>query len=106
MVQQTPESPRIFILWGGKRPDLLLISERARLPLAERLRSADGVTFGEAFTFLSGSTSTVRGQGLPWPNPRRVAALAVAQWWAAEQRVARPRWRSAATTISEMLNPT
>jgi hypothetical protein len=50
-------APRIFLLSparaGGKRGDLLL-SGRARFPLAERLRAGASVTLGEAFSFLSG----------------------------------------------------
>src|SRR5919112_2162914 len=49
-------APRIFLLspahCGGKRASILL-SERARFPLARRLRSA-GISLGEAFSFLSG----------------------------------------------------
>lgn len=48
---------RIFLLspahCGGKRAQLLL-NQRAVFPLAVRLRSAAGVTLGEAFSFLSG----------------------------------------------------
>jgi hypothetical protein len=48
---------RIFLLspahCGGKRAELLF-NERASFPLAARLRSAPGVTLGEAFSFLSG----------------------------------------------------
>src|SRR5687768_10863688 len=48
---------RIFLLspahCGGKRAELLL-NQRAAFPLAVRLRSAAGVTLGEAFSFLSG----------------------------------------------------
>lgn len=48
---------RIFLLspahCGGKRAAILL-NERAEFPLAQRLRSAPGVTLGEAFSFLSG----------------------------------------------------
>ena len=48
---------RIFLLspahCGGKRAELLL-NQRATFPLAVRLRSAGGVTLGEAFSFLSG----------------------------------------------------
>ncbi len=48
---------RVFLLSpahsGGKRAELLL-SERARFPLAQRLRSGEGVALGEAFSFLSG----------------------------------------------------
>ena len=48
---------RIFLLspahCGGKRAELLL-NQRAAFPLAVRLRSAGGVTLGEAFSFLSG----------------------------------------------------
>ena len=48
---------RIFLLspahCGGKRAELLL-NQRAAFPLAARLRSAGGVTLGEAFSFLSG----------------------------------------------------
>ena len=48
---------RIFLLspahCGGKRAELLL-NQRAEFPLAVRLRSAAGVTLGEAFSFLSG----------------------------------------------------
>lgn len=48
---------RIFLLspahCGGKRAELLL-NEQATFPLAARLRSARGVTLGEAFSFLSG----------------------------------------------------
>jgi hypothetical protein len=47
---------RIFLLspahCGGKRADLLM-RERARFPLAERLRG-EGISLGEAFSFLSG----------------------------------------------------
>ena len=50
-------SSRIFLLspahCGGKRAAILL-NERAEFPLAQRLRSAPGVTLGEAFSFLSG----------------------------------------------------
>jgi hypothetical protein len=38
---------------GGKRAELLL-SERAGFPLAHRLRAGDGITLGEAFSFMSG----------------------------------------------------
>jgi hypothetical protein len=48
---------RIFLLspahCGGKRAEILL-NDRAGFPLAQRLRSASGVTLGEAFSFLSG----------------------------------------------------
>lgn len=48
---------RIFLLspahCGGKRAAILL-NEGAEFPLAQRLRSASGVTLGEAFSFLSG----------------------------------------------------
>ena len=48
---------RIFLLspahCGGTRAELLL-NQRAAFPLAVRLRSAGGVTLGEAFSFLSG----------------------------------------------------
>ncbi len=48
---------RIFLLspahCGGKRAQVLL-NERATFPLAERLRSPEGVPLGEAFSFLSG----------------------------------------------------
>ena len=48
---------RIFLLspahCGGKRAKLLL-NEQAAFSLAVRLRSAPGVTLGEAFSFLSG----------------------------------------------------
>lgn len=48
---------RIFLLspahCGGKRAQLLL-NQRAVFPLAVRLRSAAGVSLGEAFSFLSG----------------------------------------------------
>ena len=47
---------RIFLLspahCGGKRAGYLL-DDRARFPLAERIRE-DGITLGEAFSFLSG----------------------------------------------------
>jgi hypothetical protein len=49
--------PRVFLLspahGGGKRAELLL-SERARFPLARRLRAGERVALGEAFSFLSG----------------------------------------------------
>lgn len=49
--------PRVFLLSpahsGGKRAELLL-SQRARFPLAQRLRAGEGVALGEAFSFLSG----------------------------------------------------
>jgi len=52
-----PEAFRVFLLspahCGGKRAELLM-SERARFPLADRLRSGAPVTLGEAFAFLSG----------------------------------------------------
>ncbi len=48
---------RIFLLspahCGGKRAQVLL-NQGAAFPLAVRLRSAPGVTLGEAFSFLSG----------------------------------------------------
>jgi hypothetical protein len=51
------EPPRVFLLspahCGGKRAALLL-REEAAFPLAARLREPDGVTLGEAFSFLSG----------------------------------------------------
>jgi hypothetical protein len=51
------ERPRIFLLspahCGGKRAELLLRAEAA-FPLALRLRSRQGITLGEAFSFLSG----------------------------------------------------
>jgi hypothetical protein len=49
--------PRVFLLspahCGGKRAALLL-REAADFPLAVRLRSAGGISLGEAFSFLSG----------------------------------------------------
>ena len=51
------ESPRVFLLspahCGGKRAALLL-REAADFPLAVRLRSSEGISLGEAFSFLSG----------------------------------------------------
>ena len=48
---------RVFFLspasCGGKRA-ALLFNERASFSLAERLRSAEGATLGEVFSFLSG----------------------------------------------------
>jgi hypothetical protein len=48
---------RVFLLspahCGGKRAELLL-RDNAAFPLATRLRTAPGVTLGEAFSFLSG----------------------------------------------------
>src|SRR5436309_9467745 len=48
---------QIFLLspanCAGKRAGFLLRSQ-ARSPLAQRLRSADGATIGEVFTFMSG----------------------------------------------------
>lgn len=48
---------RVFLLspahCGGKRAQVLL-NERAAFPLAARLRAPDGVSIGEAFSFLSG----------------------------------------------------
>jgi hypothetical protein len=50
-------APRVFLLSpahsGGKRAGLLL-SDRARFPLAQRLRAGEAVPLGEAFSFLSG----------------------------------------------------
>jgi hypothetical protein len=52
-----PAAPRVFLLspahCGGKRAELLL-SDRARFDLADRLRRGAAVTLGEVFTFLSG----------------------------------------------------
>jgi hypothetical protein len=52
-----PAAPRVFLLspahCGGKRAELLL-SDRARFDLADRLRRGAAVSLGEAFTFLSG----------------------------------------------------
>ncbi len=49
--------PRVFVLspahGAGKRAELLL-SDRARFPLATRLRAGEPVALGEAFSFLSG----------------------------------------------------
>lgn len=51
------ESPRVFLLspahCGGKRAALLL-RDAADFPLAVRLRGAEGISLGEAFSFLSG----------------------------------------------------
>jgi hypothetical protein len=51
------ERSRIFLLspahCGGKRAELLLRAA-APFPLAVRLRSQEGITLGEAFSFLSG----------------------------------------------------
>jgi hypothetical protein len=51
------EPPRVFLLspahCGGKRASLLL-RDSADFPLALRLRSPEGITLGEAFSFLSG----------------------------------------------------
>jgi hypothetical protein len=50
-------APRLFLLspahCGGKRAELLL-SNRARFALAQRLRAGEAVALGEAFSFLSG----------------------------------------------------
>jgi hypothetical protein len=50
-------SQRIFLLSpayaGGERARMIM-SERAQFDLARRLRSADGATIAEVFTFLSG----------------------------------------------------
>lgn len=49
--------PRVFLLspahCAGKRAELLFRAE-ASFPLAQRLRTAEGVTLGEAFSFVSG----------------------------------------------------
>jgi len=51
------DSPRVFLLspahCGGKRAALLL-RDAADFPLAVRLRSAEGISLWEAFSFLSG----------------------------------------------------
>jgi hypothetical protein len=56
-MRRPAESPRVFLLspahCGGKRATLLL-REAAEFPLAVQLRSAEGVSLGEAFSFLSG----------------------------------------------------
>jgi hypothetical protein len=48
---------RVFLLSpahaGGKRAELLL-RDRAAFPLATRLRGAEGIALGEAFSFMSG----------------------------------------------------
>jgi hypothetical protein len=58
MAQSSAISPsRIFLLsparCDGKRAGLLL-NQRATFALAERLRTPEGVTLGEAFSFMSG----------------------------------------------------
>jgi hypothetical protein len=57
MPPRRAESPRVFLLspahCGGKRAALLL-RDAADFPLAMRLRSAEGISLGEAFSFLSG----------------------------------------------------
>ena len=57
MHPQGSGSPRVFLLspahCGGKRAALLL-RDAADFPLAVRLRSAEGISLGEAFSFLSG----------------------------------------------------
>jgi hypothetical protein len=57
MQPRRAESPRVFLLspahCGGKRAALLL-RDAADFPLAVRLRSAEGISLGEAFSFLSG----------------------------------------------------
>ena len=57
MQPRRAEAPRVFLLspahCGGKRAALLL-RDAADFPLALRLRGADGISLGEAFSFLSG----------------------------------------------------
>jgi hypothetical protein len=57
MQPRRAESPRVFLLspahCGGKRAALLL-RDAADFPLAMRLRGAEGISLGEAFSFLSG----------------------------------------------------
>jgi hypothetical protein len=57
MPPRRAQSPRVFLLspahCGGKRAALLL-RDAADFPLAVRLRSAEGISLGEAFSFLSG----------------------------------------------------
>jgi hypothetical protein len=57
MQPRRAEPPRVFLLspahCGGKRAALLL-RDTAEFPLAVRLRSAEGIPLGEAFSFLSG----------------------------------------------------
>ena len=72
-----PARPHIFLLspanCGGNRARIVL-SERATFNLAVRLRSADGASIGEVFTFLSGlyfrgKLSYARAFAAP-PEPR------------------------------------
>lgn len=57
MEPRREDLPRVFVLspahCGGKRAALLL-REEATFPLAVRLRGAEGISLGEAFSFLSG----------------------------------------------------
>jgi hypothetical protein len=57
VVKPLPLRNRIFLLSpayaGGKRARMIL-SDRAEFDLARRLRSREGVSLGEVFTFLSG----------------------------------------------------
>jgi hypothetical protein len=57
MQPRRAESPRVFLLspahCGGKRAALLL-RDAADFPLAVRLRGIEGISLGEAFSFLSG----------------------------------------------------
>jgi hypothetical protein len=51
------KSQRIFLLspaYAGGRRAQMILSERAQFELAKKLRSKDGATIAEVFTFLSG----------------------------------------------------
>ena len=57
LAQSTLKGERIFLLspaYAGGRRAQMLLSERAQFELAQKIRSEDGATIGEVFTFLSG----------------------------------------------------
>jgi hypothetical protein len=52
-----PERQRIFLLspaYAGGRRAQMILRDRAQFDLAKKLRSSDGATIAEVFTFLSG----------------------------------------------------
>ena len=56
-VEPIPAPERVFLLspaYAGGRRAQMVLSERAQFDLAKRLRSKEGATIAEVFTFLSG----------------------------------------------------
>jgi hypothetical protein len=119
-------SPRVFLLspanCGGERAGLLF-SARASFDLARRVRTLDGVTLGEVFSFLSGlyfrgKLAYAERFGIPLvitpnaglqPADARVTLAALRASARVDIHAANPRYRrpllASARRVAEALSP-